>query len=114
MGRPKKITALTKVNGNASTPSSINALLGDNGLGKYGTLDENVYRKQLEQLSTPELHLAATKEGIKPIHSRELIIRSLLTAFYKYKNTYFGVIGNVSEPNQKVDSELQEILRTMK
>ncbi len=111
MGRPKKTNTLQKKNGNLTQPNSISALLGDDGLQKYGTLDENVYRTQLEGLSTPELHLAATKIGIKPIHSRELIIKSLVSAFLKYKNNYFGVDGNSLNLDIKVAKQLEEILK---
>lgn len=108
-----KLKTLNKTNGEA-TPHSLAVLLGDTGLTKYGTLDEGEYRTRLEALSTSELHLEATREGFRPIHSRDLLIKSLVGKFLKYKNSYFGTdsISRSDANDKKIAQDLASILRT--
>lgn len=114
MGRTKKLKELNRVNGNVQEPGSLEAALGGSGLYPYGTLDENVYLEQLKSLSLHDLHIAATKVGIKPVNSRELITKSMLSIFRKHCNSYFGTHGKTIDQkiNPKDLESIEDILRT--
>jgi len=114
MGRTKKLKDVSRINGNLQEPGSLEAALGGNGLYPYGTLDEEVYLAELKSLSLHDLHIAATKVGIKPVNSRELITKSMLSIFRKHCNSYFGTHGRTIEQkiNPKDLEAIEDILRT--
>ncbi len=91
-------------------PATLAQLFGDKGLTKYGTLDPAIYEARLNEMTISELHLHCTQNGIKPIHNRNLIIKSLMSKFYKYVQPFTATIGVISEKPITINEELRKIL----
>ncbi len=103
-----KQVATGKLENEPTQYSNLYQMLGDTGLNKYGTLDVTEYEAKLNKMDTSELHRHATQNLIKPIHNRQLIIRSLVGKFQVYANQF--IVVNGQKVNETPDDELQRIL----
>lgn len=84
-------------------------LLGDTGLTKYGTLDRAEYEAKLREFNTGDLNRYAIDHGVKPIHNREMTIKTLLAQFQKHANNF--IVYDAKKYDVKVDKELEDLLK---
>ncbi len=115
MAKTKKLTQKSTVNGRQETLEdkykSIAQLLGEDGKAKYGTLDLGEYETQLREMNLSDLNKYATEHYIKPVHNREITIKSLMSLFIKHRNNF--VSSEFENKTQKIvrDKELDNILK---
>lgn len=86
-------------------PVTIAQVLGDTGLSKYNTLNEDEYRAQLSQMNLAELRGHATTVGIIPRDvSTERLVKQLVGEFNKYVSVYKRpqVKNKVVKPTKEV------------
>lgn len=91
MKKNKKLSGLSQVHGkdeNSFKPSTLDQIWGDDGEGKYNTLNELQYKSHLEELNKTDLHAHASKIGIIPIDNRELLEQRLVREFKKHVSSY--------------------------
>ncbi len=90
---------------------SIAQLLGEDGKAKYGTLDPVEYEQQLRDMNTADLNKYATEHYIKPVHNREITIKSLMSLFTKHRNNFTSYqFANENKPIKR-DKELENLLK---
>jgi hypothetical protein len=112
MKKNKKLLGLTQVHGKHETsfkPSTLDQIWGDDGEGKYSTLDELQYKNYLEELNKTDLHRHASKIGIIPIDNRELLEQRLAREFKKHVNSYQA--PNVGKKETTISKAAQDILK---
>lgn len=93
MKKIKKLSQLSQAHGKDETspklkPTTLDQIWGDDGTGKYSTLDEEAYKTQLDGLNRTDLHVHAAKLGVIPVDNRSLLEQRLMREFKKHVNSY--------------------------
>jgi hypothetical protein len=78
----KQIEAHGKID--SDSPTMLEQIWGFNELSKYGTLDEEEYKKTLTELSKGDLQSHARDMGIVPIDNAERLLQNCLREFRNY------------------------------
>ena len=112
MAKRKKVKELKQVHGKDEQfePTSLDQIWGDEGLGKYKTLDKDKYEQSLNNFTKADLQKHAAEVGVVPVDNRNLLIRKLLVEFKKHVASY----RKPSQPktsNEKPSEEVLKILR---
>lgn len=89
-----------------TVPTTLDALFGGAGLGKYTTTDENAYASQLESYNTAELRNHAINIGLIPIASVTRLKKQLLVEFRKFA---LGVKNPTKPANRQLSLEKQKL-----
>jgi len=103
--KPRKTSDLSQTHGKVEdseeekfAPTTLDQIWGDRGDGKYGTLDEDEYKAELDDMSLTDMHAHAAEVGIIPIDSRDMLEKRLVKEFNRHTNAYRkpaeGVAGN--------------------
>jgi len=115
---PKKTTAKRKSVKNLSQthgkeekfePTTLDQIWGDDGTSTYGTLNENAYTVQLDDMNMSDLQAHASTVGIIPVDNRQTLRERLLREFRKHVSAYKKPIHE-TEPPTHVDPEVMKIL----
>lgn len=69
-------------------PRSLDELWGAKGTTKYGTLELEVYEKQLKEMTKADMQSHAMKLGHAPIDDFPRLKKHLINEFLRYKATY--------------------------
>ncbi len=97
-----KLSDLEQINGRDQRtemePTSLDALFGGSGLGKYSTSDTDEYINQLNNFNTAELRNHAIKIGLIPIVNINRLKKQLVTEF----NKFTLVAKNNTKPKSRV------------
>ena len=97
MGRRKKtakaakdVKNLSQTHGQAEefTPTTLDQIWGDTGLWKYNTMELGEYNEQLQEMTKTDLQAHATKIGLIPVDSREMLTQRLVREFRRHVNSY--------------------------
>lgn len=116
----KKLLELTQVDGKNETfqPTTLMQILGDTGITKYGTLDSNVYNKQIKEMNLSDLQSHALKIGIVPSMSRERLEKQLIMKFGQWVSQYQKPINraviNPKDLSQEKYKKALEIMSAVK
>ena len=86
----KTLKELTQIDGKNETfkPTTLDQIWGDNGLTKYGTMDEDEYANQLKEMTKSDIQAHATKVGLVPVDDRERLVKRLMHEFKLYVSAY--------------------------
>ena len=115
---PKKATAKRKSVKNLSQthgkeekfePVTLDQIWGDDGTSAYGTLNENTYTVQLDDMNMSDLQAHASTVGIIPIDNRQTLRERLLREFRKHVSSYKKPVHE-AESVTRVDPEVMKIL----
>jgi len=115
MPRKKKINELIQTDGKKETfvATTLQQILGDKGISKYGHLDVNRYSQQLKGYNLAELRNHAIKIGIVPSMNRDRIERQLLIEFKKYVNMYQKPETNITPVKDIAVDKLEAARKVM-
>ena len=69
-------------------PTTLEQIWGDDGSTTYGTLNENQYANQLDDMNMSDLQTHASTVGIIPIDNRSTLRERLLRDFRKHVSSY--------------------------
>ena len=85
-----KIDNLSQAHGKEETfkPTTLDQIWGDDGTSEYRTMDESVYRQELDNYNKSDLQSHASKKGLIPIDDRKLLTERLVGEFRKHVNQY--------------------------
>lgn len=92
-------------------PSTLDQILGDTGISKYKTMDENVYYARLSEMNKADLNAHAVSVGILPTESRERLEKRLMVAFRQYVSA-FTTAAIKQKKDKPVSAEVLKILST--
>lgn len=114
MPRKKKLEQLNQIDGKKEDfkPAKLSQLFGDNGLWKYNTMEEEVYKKQLKGMNLSDLRRHAVKIGLVPNKERERLEKQLVIEFRKHTNLYKPP-QNPHKPTDIPKDKLQQALDIM-
>ena len=90
-------------------PTTLDQIWGDDGTGTYGTLNENMYANEIDEMNMSDLQTHASTVGIIPIDNRQMLRERLLREFRKHVASYKKPIHEPT-PITKVDPEVIKIL----
>lgn len=93
------------------THSTLNQIWGDNGLGKYKTLNEGEYKSYLDNLSKMDVRNHASSLGLLPIDNLELLKGRLIREFQKHVNSYRKPVSNTVLSELPISEEASRILK---
>jgi hypothetical protein len=84
---------LTQVNGkvekkDASQFSTLDQVWGDTGSSKYGTLNEDEYQVEINEMTRSDVELHAAKQGIMPGRDLKTTRKRLMTAFKQHVSAF--------------------------
>lgn len=92
MARKKKksIDNLSQAHGKEekTQPTTLDQIWGDTGMMKYGTLNEDEYKKALDAMGKSDIFAHAAGVGIVPVDNREQLTKRLVKEFQKYASAY--------------------------
>jgi len=112
MLKKTKLENLSQTHGKLDTfqPTTLDQIWGDSGASKYGTMDEEIYAKQLTGMNKSDLQTHATKVGIVPIDDRERLTKTLMHEFRQFVASYRYPSVKAARGSQPVSSEVAKIL----
>ena len=86
----KSIKNLSQAHGKEEKfePTTLEQIWGDDGSTAYGTLNENAYTKQVDDMNMSDLQAHASTVGIIPIDNRSTLRERLLREFRKHVSSY--------------------------
>ena len=89
-------------------PSTLAEVWGDTASIKYSTTDPEKYEKEIKDYNKSDLQTHASKVGVIPIDSREMLTRKLMNEFKRHVASY----NRPPQPKQltKVNKEALKIL----
>lgn len=100
--KTNKLDSLNQTHGQVESPRTLDQVWGDEGLGKYGTLDLTEYQKYLKESTKSDLQAHAVKVGLVPVDNRETLTKRLVREFNKHVSLYRPV------PKTKNDIKLSK------
>lgn len=89
--------------------TTLEQIWGDDGSTTYGTLNENQYANQLDDMNMSDLQTHASTVGIIPIDNRNTLRERLLRDFRKHVSSYKKPVHSPESP-ANLDSETTKIL----
>jgi len=90
-------------------PTTLDQIWGDEGLFKYGTMNEDDYIQKLDEMNKTDLWSHASKIGLVPIDNIPHLKRTLISEFKKHVSSYRKTAGP-QEAQAKIDKEVLKIL----
>ena len=90
--------------------TTLDQIWGDDGMGKYKTLDEGKYEEEIRTMSKSELQLHSTQVGLIPVDNRETLTARLLREFKKHVASYRQPAQSKKKP-KSISSEAMKILK---
>ena len=69
-------------------PTTLDQIWGDTGLWKYNTMEIEEYQTELRELNKTDLQAHATKIGLIPVDSKEMLTKRLLREFKRHVSSY--------------------------
>lgn len=111
MAKKKKLEELSQSHGMEQNfvPSTLDQIWGDEGLSKYGTMDEDVYSDKINEMNKTDLWSHASKLGLVPIDNTSLLKKTLMSEFRKHVNGYKRP-PEVKQQQQNISKEVLKIL----
>ena len=91
-------------------PTTLDQIWGDDGMGKYKTLDAERYEKQIRAMSKSDLQLHSTQIGLIPIDNRETLTTRLIREFKRHTASYRQPAQSKKKP-KAVSSAAIKILK---
>lgn len=115
MARKKKLQELQQVDGKIHPednvkveevkvqPTLLSQIWGDIGLGKYNTLDKEVYLKRIKAMNSADLRKESIRVGIVPVAHRERLEKQLVVEFQRFVNLYHKPNNDIKQIDGKDD-----------
>jgi hypothetical protein len=93
----------THAKNETNNPTTLDQVWGDEGLGKYKTLNRDKYKTYLDELNKSDMQRHASQVGIVPIDSREMLVSRLMKEFDKHVASY-----NMPSPNTNPTANISD------
>jgi len=90
--------------------TTLDQIWGDDGMGKYKTLDAVKYEEQIRMMSKSELQLHSTQVGLIPVDNRETLTSRLVREFKKHVASYRQPAQSKKKP-KPISPEAMKILK---
>ena len=109
--KKKSVKNLSQTHGKEEKfePTTLDQIWGDDGLNVYGTMVEDQYENQIDEMNISDLQTHASRVGIIPIDNRNTLRERLLREFRKHVASYRKPLDNPS-PDPVLSDEMMKIL----
>ena len=109
--KKKSVKNLSQAHGKEEKfePTTLNQIWGDDGTSTYGTLNENTYTNELDEMNMSDLQAHASTVGIIPIDNRQMLRERLLREFRKHVSSYKKPVHETDSATN-VSPEVMKIL----
>ena len=100
--KASKIKSLSQAHGKEEkkfVPTTLEQIWGEDGVSKYGTLDETEYTAKLDDMHFSDMRTHAANVGLIPIDDQQLLRKRLLSEFRKHRSEF-------TTPDQPIDQNL--------
>lgn len=109
-----KLQNLAQTNGKTlpekpELPRTMDELFGVDGLSKYKTFNQDVYEKELREMTKSDLQNHAMKIGIAPLDDTPRLKKILLSEFVKHRSQY----AKMPKPTSQAKEVTPEVRRIM-
>jgi len=108
-----KLKSLSQTHGKQETdfqPTTLDQIWGDDGVAKYGTLNEEEYNRQIQNMHFSDLRTHAADIGLIPVDDRELLTKRVLSEFRRHRNNYTVPADDVNGPEPEISEKARKIL----
>ena len=109
----KKLNNLDQTHGKSeeseTKPSTLDQIWGDTGMWRYKTTDANEYKSYLDSLNKSDLQSHASRIGVIPSDSRDLLSQKLIKEFKRFVAGYRHPKSKNQNP-PKISAAAQKIL----
>ena len=107
----KNIKNLSQTHGKEEKyePTTLDQIWGDVGLSEFGTMQEEVYENQIDDMNMSDLQTHASRVGIIPVDNRATLRERLVREFRKHVNSFRKPV-DASPPSGPPDKETMKIL----
>jgi ABC-type phosphate transport system auxiliary subunit len=110
-----KIDKLSQVHGKKVEqeyePTTLDQIWGDDGTGRYGTMEIEEYKAEIDQMSRTDINAHAAQLGVIPVEDRMSLEKRLTDEFTNHVNSYRKPLQKrVEDPSleQKVKDLLKD------
>ena len=112
MARRKKLNELNQTHGKEEKfqPTTLDQIWGDEGLGRYKTMDLESYENSLAAMPKADIQKHAAEVGIVPVDNRQLLTKKLIQEFKKHVASY----RKPSQSTQKQEKPTDEVLKILR
>tara|TARA_Y100000310_G_scaffold324188_1_gene385734 strand:- start:475 stop:855 length:381 start_codon:yes stop_codon:yes gene_type:complete len=109
--KKKSIKNLSQTHGKEEKfePTTLDQIWGDDGLSAYGTMQEEQYEGQIDDMNMSDLQAHASTVGIIPIDNRSTLRERLMREFRKHVNSFKKPV-DASSPSGRPGKEAMKIL----
>jgi len=109
--KKKNIKNLSQTHGKEEKfePTTLDQIWGEDGTSTYGTMQEEQYQSQIDDMNLSDLQTHASRVGIIPIDNRNTLRERLLREFRKHVAAYRKPIHDPS-PASPMSKEIMQIL----
>ncbi len=86
-----KLESLSQAHGKDESsfqPTTLDQIWGETGNSAFGTMDEENYKKTLQEMNKSDLKSHAVKKGLIPIDDRLQLEKRLVSEFRKHINAF--------------------------
>jgi len=107
-----KLESLSQTHGKeekAFKATTLDQIWGDEGLGKYSTMDLKDYKTQIQEMGKTDLMAHASKLNLIPVDNRDLLEKRLISEFKRHGAQFTHPNQPDSEPT-KVSDAVKKIL----
>ena len=107
----KNIKNLSQTHGKEEKfePTTLDQIWGDDGLSEYGTMQEEIYENQIDDMNMSDLQTHASRVGIIPVDNRATLRERLMREFRKHVNSFKKPV-DASSPSGPPSKETMKIL----
>jgi len=112
--KAKKLQSLSQTHGKEETdfkPTTLAQIWGDDGMSKYGTLNEKEYIDRVDEMHFSDLRTHAVDIGLVPVDDRQLLTKRVISEFRRHCNEYTmpkDTLQEVEDVDEKVRKILEE------
>lgn len=92
-----------------TVPTTLEQIWGFNEMARYGTLDENEYRRQVQEMNRPDLESHARRVGVIIVESSARLQESLVKEFRSYVSLLRKPVNSIKS-NPDISEEVRKIL----
>jgi len=90
--RTSKLANLSQVHGKEEKqeyePTTLDQIWGDDGTGRYGTMELEEYKAQIDQMSRTDINAHAADLGVIPVEDRGSLEKRLTDEFISHVNSF--------------------------
>jgi hypothetical protein len=91
-------------------PTTLNQIWGDDGTGRYGTMDIEKYKAEIDQMSRTDINAHAADLGVIPVEDRMSLEKRLTEEFTRHVNSYRKPLNKrVEDPS--VEQKVKDLLK---